>query len=170
MLAVYELHSWFWHKAKKQFFDQIWCFFYNKSKILTILFMIKYEKITIFWYVFSVGGAHSQQVICMFKWGKNKQKQQRVLALVLSLWFWLDWARPPPKVPFMSTTNSLFDKLGAYDFSSIDQKFPKPFATAGLTLGLPWYENFIRINPIYYHAPWQPRRVWLWQQFQITPV
>jgi hypothetical protein len=31
----------------KQFFDQIWCF-YNKSKILTILFIVKYEKITLF--------------------------------------------------------------------------------------------------------------------------
>ncbi len=26
MLAVYGPHCWFWHKAKKQFFDQIWCF------------------------------------------------------------------------------------------------------------------------------------------------
>ncbi len=52
-------------------------FFYNKSKILTTLFMVKYEKIT----------PHNQQVFCMIKWGKNKQKQQMVLALVLSLWF-----------------------------------------------------------------------------------
>ncbi len=61
-------------------------FFYNKSKILTILFIVKYEKITLKWWVFSVVGAHNQEVFCMFKWGKNKQKQQRVLALVLSLW------------------------------------------------------------------------------------
>jgi hypothetical protein len=39
-------------------------FFYNKSKILTILFIIKYEKITHF---FSVVGTHNQQVFCMFK-------------------------------------------------------------------------------------------------------
>jgi hypothetical protein len=36
----------------------------------------------------------------------------------------------------MSSTNSLFEKLGAYDFSSIDQKFPKPFPTTGLPLAL----------------------------------
>ncbi len=49
MFAVYGPHSWFWHKAKKQFLDQIWCFiFYNKSKNLTILFIVKYEKITLF--------------------------------------------------------------------------------------------------------------------------
>ncbi len=48
MFAVYGPHSWFWHKAKKQFFDQIWCFFFNKSNILTILFIVKYEKITLF--------------------------------------------------------------------------------------------------------------------------
>ncbi len=84
MLAVYGPHSWFWHKAKKQFIDQIWCF-YNKSKILTILCIVKYEK-SHFWWVFSVIGAHNQQVFCMFKWGK-KHKKQRVLALILSLWF-----------------------------------------------------------------------------------
>ncbi len=35
-------------KSKKQFFDQIRCFFYNKSKILAVLFIVKYEKITLF--------------------------------------------------------------------------------------------------------------------------
>ncbi len=34
------------HKAKKQFFDQIWGFTIKK-KILTILFMVKCEKITL---------------------------------------------------------------------------------------------------------------------------
>ncbi len=33
-------------KQRKIFFGQIWCFFYN-NKILTILFMVKYEKITL---------------------------------------------------------------------------------------------------------------------------
>ncbi len=47
MLAVYGPHSQFWHKAKKQFFDQIWCF-YSKSKILTIFFIVKFEKSTLF--------------------------------------------------------------------------------------------------------------------------
>ncbi len=46
MFAVYGPHSWFFHKAKKQFFDQIWCSC-NKNKILTILFIVKYEKITL---------------------------------------------------------------------------------------------------------------------------
>ncbi len=80
MLAVYGPHSWFWHKAKKHFFDQFWWVFYNK-KILTILFIVKYEKITLKWCVFSVTEAHNQQVFGMFKWGKNP-KQQRVCALV----------------------------------------------------------------------------------------
>ncbi len=48
MSAVYGPHSWFWHETKKRFLDQIWCFFYNKTKILTILFIVKYEKITVF--------------------------------------------------------------------------------------------------------------------------
>ncbi len=34
-------------EQRSSFFDQIWCF-YNKSKILTILFIVKYEKITLF--------------------------------------------------------------------------------------------------------------------------
>ncbi len=72
MLAVYGPHSWFWHKAKKQF--SFWpnlVFFYNKNKILTILFIVINEKITRNWRVFSVVGAHNQQVFCMFKWGKT---------------------------------------------------------------------------------------------------
>jgi hypothetical protein len=48
MLAVDGPHSWLEHKAKKQFLDQIWCFLNNKRKILTILFIVKYEKITLF--------------------------------------------------------------------------------------------------------------------------
>ncbi len=45
--------------------------FYNKNKIIAILFMVKYEKITLQWTVFCVVGAHNQQVFCMFKWGKK---------------------------------------------------------------------------------------------------
>ncbi len=41
--------------------------FYNKNKILTILFMVKYEKITRFDEFFSVVGAHNQQAFYMFK-------------------------------------------------------------------------------------------------------
>ncbi len=49
MFAVYGPHSWFLHKAKKQFIDQIWWgFFYSKRQILTILFIVKYEKIKVF--------------------------------------------------------------------------------------------------------------------------
>jgi hypothetical protein len=32
-------------KQRNSFFHQIWCF-YNKNKILTILFIVNYEKIT----------------------------------------------------------------------------------------------------------------------------
>jgi hypothetical protein len=48
MFAVNGPNSCSGRKAKKQFFDQIWCFFYNKSKILTILFKVKYEIIKLF--------------------------------------------------------------------------------------------------------------------------
>jgi hypothetical protein len=75
--AVYGPHSWFWHKAKKQFFDQI----YNKSKILTISFIVKYEKNTHFdEFLVLLGPIISMHV------QMSKKKQQRVLALVLSLW------------------------------------------------------------------------------------
>ena len=37
-------------------------FFYNKSKILSILFIVKYEKNHTFWSVFSVVGAHNLHV------------------------------------------------------------------------------------------------------------
>jgi hypothetical protein len=41
--------------------------FYNKNKILTILFIVHYEKITLKRWVFSVNGAHNQQASYMFK-------------------------------------------------------------------------------------------------------
>ncbi len=48
-------------KQRNSFFAQIWCF-YNKNKILTILFIVNCEKITL---------AHNQQAFCKFKWGKK---------------------------------------------------------------------------------------------------
>jgi hypothetical protein len=51
--------------------------FYNKSKILSILFILKYEKITLFneFLLFSVVGAHNQQVFLHVQmWKKNKKK------------------------------------------------------------------------------------------------
>jgi hypothetical protein len=43
--------------------------FYNNSKILPILFIVKYEKSTLFdeFLLFSAVGAHNQQFFCMFK-------------------------------------------------------------------------------------------------------
>jgi hypothetical protein len=70
-------------KQRNSFFDQIWCFFYNKSKIQTVLFMVQYEKITLFDEFLVLLGPIISRFFCI---GKNKQKQQRVLALVLSLW------------------------------------------------------------------------------------
>ncbi len=78
--------SWFWHKAKKQFLDQIWCFFYNKSKILKILFIVKYEKITLFDKFLALLRPIISRFFACSNEEKNKQKQQRVLTLVLSLW------------------------------------------------------------------------------------
>ena len=39
-----------------------WCCFYNKNKILAILFLVKYVKNHTFWSVFSVVGAHNLHV------------------------------------------------------------------------------------------------------------
>jgi len=60
--------------------------FYNKSKILTILFIVKYDKITLFdEFLVLLGPIISRFFKCSNK-EKNKQKQQRVRALVISLW------------------------------------------------------------------------------------
>ena len=76
-------------KAKKQFLDQIWCFFYNKTKIMTILFIVKYEKITLFdEFLVLLGPIISRFFACSNE-EKNKQKQLRVHALVLSLCYFL---------------------------------------------------------------------------------
>jgi hypothetical protein len=60
-------------------------FFYNKSKILTILFIVKYEKITLFDEFLVLLGPINSRCFAHSSEEKNKQKQQRVLALVLSL-------------------------------------------------------------------------------------
>ncbi len=61
-------------------------FFYNKNKILTILFIVNYEK-THLNDVFLVllGNIISRFFSCSNE-EKNKPKQQRVRSLVLSLW------------------------------------------------------------------------------------
>jgi hypothetical protein len=62
--------------------------FYNKSKILTILFIVKYEKITLFDEFIALLGPIISRFFACSNEEKNKQKHQRVLALVLSLWFY----------------------------------------------------------------------------------
>ncbi len=77
-------------QSKKTVSYQIWWFFNNKSKILTILFTVKYEKITLFDDFLVLLRPIISRFFCMFKLQmrkKNKHKQQRVLALVLSLCF-----------------------------------------------------------------------------------
>jgi hypothetical protein len=60
--------------------------FYNEKKILTILFMVKYENITLFdEFLVLLGPIISRLFTCSNE-EKNKQKQQRVLVLILSLW------------------------------------------------------------------------------------
>ncbi len=61
-------------------------FFYNESKILTILFIVRYDKITLFDEFLAFLGPIISRLFTCSKEEKNKQKQQRVLALVLSLW------------------------------------------------------------------------------------
>jgi hypothetical protein len=48
MLAVYGPTLDFDTRQRKHFFVKFGGFFYYKSKILTILFIVKYEKITLF--------------------------------------------------------------------------------------------------------------------------
>ncbi len=65
-------------------------FFTIKNKILTILFMVKYEKIILFdkhccVFLVLLGFIISRLFTCSNE-EKNKQKQQRVRALVLFLW------------------------------------------------------------------------------------
>ncbi len=63
-------------------------FFYNKNNILTILFMVKYEKITLFdEFLVLLGPIISRLFTCS---DEEKKKQQRVLALVLSLWLLIE--------------------------------------------------------------------------------
>jgi hypothetical protein len=59
--------------------------YYNKSKILTILFIVKYEKITLFDEFLVLLGPIINSFFACSNEEKSKQKQQRVLALVLSL-------------------------------------------------------------------------------------
>ncbi len=60
--------------------------FYNKNKILTILCTVKYEKITLFEeFLVLLGPIISSFFTCSNE-DKNKPKQERVPALVLSLW------------------------------------------------------------------------------------
>jgi hypothetical protein len=48
MFAVYGPHSWFLTQSKGTVTLSNLVFFYNKSKILTIFFIVKYDKITLF--------------------------------------------------------------------------------------------------------------------------
>ncbi len=74
-------------KQRNSFLIKFGGFFYNKSKILTIIFIDKYENITLFdEFLVLLGPIVSRFFACSNK-EKNKQKQQRVLALILSLWF-----------------------------------------------------------------------------------
>ncbi len=54
-------------------------FFYNRNKILTILFMVKYEKITLFDEFLVLLGHIIRGLFTCSNEEKNKQKQQRVL-------------------------------------------------------------------------------------------
>jgi hypothetical protein len=61
--------------------------FYNKSKILTMLFIVGFEKITLFdEFLVLLGPIISRFFACSNEEKINKQKQQRMLALGLSLW------------------------------------------------------------------------------------
>ncbi len=62
---IYFIIFWLWAPLlvltqSKETFS--WCFYYNKSKLLSILFIVKYEKNHTFWSVFGVVGAHNLHV------------------------------------------------------------------------------------------------------------
>ncbi len=74
-------------KQRNSFLIKFGVFFYNKNKILTTLFMVKYEKITLFdEFLVLLGPIISRLFTCSNEEKNIKQKQQRVLALILSLW------------------------------------------------------------------------------------
>jgi hypothetical protein len=56
--------------------------FYNKNKILTKLFVIKYEIITLLVTVFSIFGAHNQQ-FCLHVLMRNKKIIQNIKVCML---------------------------------------------------------------------------------------
>ncbi len=72
-------------KQRNSFLIKLGVFFYNKSKILTIRLIVKYEKITLFDEFLVLLGPIISRFFACSKEEKNKPKQQRVLALVLSL-------------------------------------------------------------------------------------
>jgi hypothetical protein len=72
-------------KQRNSFLIKFGGFFTNKSKILTILFIVNYEKITLLdEFLVLLRPIISRFFACSTE-EKNKPKQQRVLALVLSL-------------------------------------------------------------------------------------
>ncbi len=62
-------------EQRNGFFDQIRCFLYNKSKIMTILFIVKYEKITLFDEFLVLLGPIISRFFAYSNEEKNKQKQ-----------------------------------------------------------------------------------------------
>jgi hypothetical protein len=62
-------------QSKETVFDQIWCFFYNKSKILAILFIVKYDKITLFDEILVLFGANQQVFACSNEEKMNKNNK-----------------------------------------------------------------------------------------------
>jgi hypothetical protein len=84
MLAVYGPTLGFDTNQRNSFLIK-YCVFYNKSKILTILFIVKYEKITLFDEFLVLLGPIISSFFAYSNEEKNKQKEQRVLALVLTL-------------------------------------------------------------------------------------
>ena len=73
-------------KQRNGFLIKFGGFFYNKSKILTILFIVKYNRITLFDEFLVFWGPIISRFFACSNEEKNKQKQQRVIALILSLW------------------------------------------------------------------------------------
>ncbi len=85
MLAVYGPHSWFYTKQRNSFFNQIWWFFTIKTRFWQYYSLLKMRKLHFNDEFLVLVGPIISRFFCIFKWGKNKPKQQMVCALVLSL-------------------------------------------------------------------------------------
>ncbi len=90
MLAVNGPRSCFWHKAKKQFLDQIWCFFTIKTRFWQHFSWLNKRKSHLLMFLVLFGPIISR-FFYMFKWGKKLTKTTKGACsspISMVLWHW----------------------------------------------------------------------------------